>query len=116
VVEADVTLKEAILAVDREYGEEVRGFVLDKPAEARAALQTQAEQQAVEDSGIDGRILSAAASAETPIHMLLSICIRFGMRVQRKLDHPERVTTVCHGTAEAEKVEPTLPTPKVVLN
>lgn len=89
-------LKEAILVAIKEWTEETRAW--DGPPNER-------EDAEISQSGIPKKIVgetpflefaSNQAGIGRLIEMAISLAIRFGMRVQRKLDHPERVTTYQH--------------------
>jgi hypothetical protein len=119
VVEEGVTLKEAILAVNEEWSDEASPRLTDYDRVAAVGAETRAQSAEILASGVAPVLLALAQQLKTPAEEFVSICIRFGMRVQRKLDHPERVTSVYTGAveveAETDKEEPP-PAPKVTLN
>jgi hypothetical protein len=115
-----MTLKEAILAVNQEWSEEASPRLTDLDHLATVGVETRAQDAEIVASGVAPVLLALARQMKTPAEEFVSICIRFGMRVQRKLDHPERVTTVYQWTGaeetEMEKEEPTPPALKMTLN
>lgn len=77
--------------VNQELNEEVNGFRANHgESEVRAAEKVWARMAALRDSGMVGLISQHSnGSTETAV----AIAIGFGMRVQRKISNPEKVTS-----------------------
>ena len=79
-----MTLAEAIAVCDREYGDLVHSFAIDKEAEARESAIVIRESEAFKKSGVCEVFVEQIVDG-TPFAIVLAIAFRFGMRVQRKL-------------------------------
>jgi hypothetical protein len=124
-----MTLKDAIIAVNREMAEEVSPgmihantmSIIKELDRTMSVIEEHRKQDAeVKASEIAGSLLGLARKMQTPAEDFVSLVLRFGMRVQRKMDHPERVTGVGLGSgetaAEGEKAEKGEETPKEKVN
>lgn len=91
-----MTLKGAANAVHQEYNAEVSRFRED------AELDDQATETIVRDfdelMGSDPVRILAAMDFESQADLVV-LCIRLGMRIQRKLDNPELITRTHSGPA-----------------
>jgi hypothetical protein len=88
-----MTLKEALEVTYRESREQG----LTGRADGRAVHhQVLDDHRQIRASGVLSQFMPKE-NCTTPVREIdLEAVLRFGMRVQRKLDHPERVTTVYH--------------------
>lgn len=87
-----MTLKEAMQIVYQESRE--KG--LTGGADGKAFHQVVDDHRQIRASGVLSNFMPKEDST-TPFREIdLAAVFRFGMRVQRKLDHPERMTTVYH--------------------
>lgn len=93
-----MTLKEAIKQVQNEYDSEVRSVGKHPETEAAARALLTAEMEQVLESDVVNTILQGRRIFPPDAHELvvarLIMALRLGMRVQRKLDAPEKTTTL----------------------
>jgi hypothetical protein len=97
-----MTLAEAIAIADREYGDLVHSFRIDKEAEHREIVRMIREHDAI--CAASCYPIFVAANANTPPETMVPILIRFGMRVQEILQRPE--TSVRGETRHSSKEQP----------
>jgi hypothetical protein len=112
-----VTLKDAIISVNQEWADEVSPKLTDADHVAVVVAEMKDQDKEVMESMIPTVLLALARRMQTPAEEFVSVCIRFGMRVQRKLDHPEWKTTMSCQMAVDDGGKPTpAPVAKSVLN
>jgi hypothetical protein len=112
-----VTLKDAIISVNQEWANEVSPKLTDADHVAVVVAEMKDQDKEVMESMIPTVLLALARRMQTPAEEFVSVCIRFGMRVQRKLDHPEwKTTTYCRRVVESVEGPGTVPATKSVLN
>ena len=95
-----MTISEAMRAVDAEYSEESRK-ARKSPEFNRMMTEAIGREYAEIDKELPDYVTEIAlASGVKPgtflppyVYQMARMCFRFGMRVQRKLDHPDRPTT-----------------------
>jgi hypothetical protein len=87
----DVTLKDAIRLVRDETTQEALGFT---PATLQAAYEhVTAINDEIAKAGLVDALLHGILDMAHDPRALFALAVRMGMRIQRKLDHPERVTS-----------------------
>ena len=84
-----MTLKDAIISVNQEWADEVSPKLTDADHVAVVVAEMKDQDKEVMESMVPTVLLALARRMQTPAEEFVSVCIRFGMRVQRKLDHPE---------------------------
>lgn len=93
-----MTLAEAITIVDREYNAEVRAFTPEQ--EALSTRRIMSEYDEILDCKDIILDLIGHVHDESDFLRIAITAIRFGMRVQRKLDNPHGVTSILTRTTE----------------
>lgn len=86
-----MTLKEAIVAVDQEYNMEVR--TLTRESFAEITLQIESDFIQIEECEDVVHEIIGEVRSHSDLHRVVCMALRFGMRVQRKLDNPTHITT-----------------------
>lgn len=93
-----MTLRDAIIHVDREYGIEVRKIKSEPQYgdHCRQIIEAEFEQigaTRIVETLLSGRTFFPPEVAKY-VEQTVLMALRFGMRVQRKLDHPDRPTSI----------------------
>ncbi len=93
-----MTLRDAIEQTQNEYDEEALSFKRIPQLNIAATLLLNAELDEIEATDVIETILQGQRFVPAEIHTFvaarLMIALRLGMRIQRKLDHPEKTTTL----------------------
>ncbi len=93
-----MTLKDAIMTVQEEYDREIKQWRIRPDIGQAASALLYAELDQIEATDIIETILQGRTflplEVQDFVETAVRMALRFGMRLQRKIDHPDKPTTV----------------------